>query len=139
MYSRVLAILSVIVTLVLPQTALPPHTPQSVVVVHLESLEYPRLALFARTQGEVRLAVAVDSEGRVQSVTATSGDEILRQAAKQNISTWRFRPGSEQTLTMTYKFKLEKPPIETPRTECKFDLPGSVTVSSNEQAVVGRP
>jgi TonB family protein len=137
MYSRVLAVLSVIVTLVPPQTALPPRIPQS--VVHLESLEYPRLALFARIQGEVRLAVAVDSEGRVQSVTATSGNEILRQAAKQNISTWRFQPGSEQTLTMTYKFKLEKPPIETPRTECKFDLPGSVSVSSNEQAVVGRP
>ena len=83
--------------------------------------------------------VGVDSEGRVTSVTAKSGHEALRQAADQNMRTWRFEPGSEQTLNITYVFKLKKPPIQTPRTDCKFDLPDSVTVSSNEQAVVGRP
>lgn len=102
---------------------------------HVESLEYPRLAVVAKIQGAVKVVIVLDSEGRVRSAEAISGPAILKDAAKENIMKWRFDVGSEQELSVTYQFQLkEVPESQTPHSENKFDLPDTVTVLSDRHA-----
>jgi len=137
MYLRLLIIFLSITFVTDMQTVLPPTTQPS--VVHAESLEYPRVALFAQIVGDVNVAIKIASDGGVRSATAMSGHDFLRRAAEENAKRWRFQPGSDQMFHLTYHFKLEDPAVRDPHTECSFDLPDEVTVVANRQAVVGRP
>jgi TonB family protein len=81
-------------------------------VVSLEMPSYPALARQARIEGQVQLAIEVDSIGVVISAEAKGGHQLLRDAAVKNVRTWRFRPvvpKESPTLKaqVTFKYKLE--------------------------------
>jgi TonB family protein len=54
--------------------------------------EYPAVARQARIQGEVHLQVMVNADGKIASVEASSGPEILVAQAKSNITQWSYTP-----------------------------------------------
>ena len=51
---------------------------------------YPQLARAARIEGNVSLRLTVDERGDASEVEATSGHIVLRQAAIDNIKSWKF-------------------------------------------------
>jgi protein TonB len=53
---------------------------------------YPSLAREHNIQGTVRLEVFIGSNGRVESLRIISGHPLLREAALEAVSHWRFRP-----------------------------------------------
>ncbi len=62
--------------------------------VHAPKPRYPRLARLRGWEGRVVLSVSVDAKGRPTSVRirASSGFDILDQAAARTVRTWRFEP-----------------------------------------------
>ncbi len=74
-----------------------------------ESVEYPRLAWQARIEGDVKVAAHVALDGTVSSVSASSGHQLLRRAALENIKKCIFVTNHEFDLEIIYQFKLEKP------------------------------
>ena len=76
---------------------------------HFESVEYPRLAWQARIEGDVKITAHVALDGKVSSVFASSGHQLLRQAAVENIKKWGFATNHEFDVEIIYQFKLEKP------------------------------
>ncbi|TKA90101.1 energy transducer TonB [Guyparkeria sp. SB14A] len=57
---------------------------------------YPRASQRLREEGEVRLRVVVDREGKpvTWSVVQSSGHERLDRAAKEAVAKWRFDPAT---------------------------------------------
>jgi len=53
---------------------------------------YPPEAKQAGTQGTVRLAVDISPEGKVVSVNAQSGPDVLVQAAVEAVKQWTYKP-----------------------------------------------
>lgn len=53
---------------------------------------YPKLAMRARVQGKVILAVKVDEEGIVSDVTVVSGHPMLNEAAVTAVKQWKYSP-----------------------------------------------
>ncbi len=53
---------------------------------------YPPIAKAAHVQGSVLLHVAVDEQGKVASVQAIGGPEMLRGAAIEAVKRWSYRP-----------------------------------------------
>ena len=53
---------------------------------------YPPEAKQAGTQGTVRLAVDISAEGKVESVNALSGPDVLVQAAVEAVRQWIYKP-----------------------------------------------
>lgn len=51
---------------------------------------YPPAALAVRAAGTVRLAVDVDSTGKVNEVKAISGHPLLKQMAEKTVEKWNF-------------------------------------------------
>lgn len=96
---------------------------------------YPRLALHARVSGKVSLHFIVNERGETSDVEAPSadklGDKLLRDAAIENVQSWRFSPpecacrvqkeavlvyvlgapASAETPTVTVKWFLNAPVI----------------------------
>jgi TonB family protein len=114
--------------ILLALTFSPQHKVRS--LVHVESFEYPPLAWAARIQGEVVAIAELGADGHVRRVGVTSGHPLLGKAAADNLDTWKFEPGDQEEIQVTYKFVLQEPKAHTPHTICKFDLPGTVTVIS---------
>jgi len=83
-----------------------------------------------RLKGDVPVAAQIDSEGRVQSATGTSGIILLKDYAEKNLKMWRFSQGESQEVRVTYHFVLTGKSVESVETNCTFDLPDSVTVTS---------
>lgn len=54
--------------------------------------EYPSIAKLAGVQGDVRLHAIIAKDGTIQSLTATSGPDMLREAAVKAVQQWRYRP-----------------------------------------------
>lgn len=53
---------------------------------------YPPEAKQAGTEGTVRLAVDIGPDGKVQSVNAQSGPDVLVQAAVEAVRQWTYKP-----------------------------------------------
>ena len=53
---------------------------------------YPPEAKQAGTEGTVRLAVDIGPDGKVQSVNAQSGPDVLVQAAVEAVRQWIYKP-----------------------------------------------
>ena len=104
---------------------------------HIVSLQYPKLALFAQIQGEVLITAEIDSEGRVRSATASSGHQILRDAAEHNMKSWQFEPGSPRQVRITYRFVLKESAVSNPRDSWTVDFPDRVEIVSDRQAPLG--
>jgi protein TonB len=78
--------------LVASRSATATNTPPR--LVYNPSPVYPAAQLAARITGRVVFLAAVDSQGRVVSLTVeqSSGSDALDQAARQAVSRWRFEP-----------------------------------------------
>jgi TonB family protein len=101
-------------------------------VVHVVSPAYHPLARQARIEGDVRLDVKISREGEVISAKALFGHQILRDDAEKNVREWRFNAAREQTLSITYEYRLEQPEVEhEPPSRVIFDFPARVRVTSN--------
>lgn len=53
---------------------------------------YPPEAKQAGTQGTVRLSVVVGTDGKVESLNALSGPDVLVQAAVEAVKQWVYKP-----------------------------------------------
>jgi hypothetical protein len=103
--------------------------------IHVESLGYPPLARQARIIGDAVLVAHIGSDGSVSFAIFKSGHPLLLQAAEGNLKKWKFLVGEAQEIEITYHFKLSEPPLNYAQTECAFDLPNSVTISSHVPTV----
>jgi len=74
--------------------------------------KYPLLAKQARIQGEVHLAVALDTRtGLVEDVKVTSGNPLLAKAAIEAVRGWHFREGDtpKDSVELSLRFVLRCP------------------------------
>lgn len=93
-------------------------------VLHLESLEYPRLAWQARIEGNVKVAAHIGLDGKVSSASASSGHQLLQKAALENIKKWIFVANHGSDVEIIYQFELEKPESSSQHaTKVVIDLP----------------
>ncbi len=53
---------------------------------------YPRTAVLTHTFGPVKLHAIIAKDGTIQSLTVTSGNPILAQAALDAVRQWRYKP-----------------------------------------------
>ncbi len=104
--------------------------------IHVESLAYPPRARQARIQGNVVLVAHISPDGSVSIPIRKSGHPLFLQAAEDNLKKWKFQSGENQGMEITYHFVLRDPPSHSTQTECKFDLPDSVTVSTDPPPVL---
>jgi TonB family protein len=117
-------LLALLLLTVSPQTQ--PRLP-----IHVESLIYPQLARQARITGDAVLVAHIGSDGTVSIPIRKSGHPLLLQVAEDNLKKWRFQRGQDQEMEITYHFKLKEWSSDSAQTECIFDLPDSVTISSH--------
>lgn len=112
-------------------------------VQHLESLEYPTLAVLAREQAVLRIECTVAADGTVLDarIANRSGvsrpGSVLEQSAIENVRKWKFhftgrtsraQPGKS---ALVYDFRLVGTCAASPcPTRFEFDLPGRVTVTA---------
>jgi protein TonB len=61
-------------------------------LVHKVEPVYPRMAVLANMQGEVKLHALIAKDGTIQSLSISSGPPILAQAALDAVRQWRYRP-----------------------------------------------
>jgi hypothetical protein len=103
---------------------------------------YPTLANLAGAVGEVRLAAAIDHDGRVQNVRILAGPVLLSLPAKGMLSRWLFSPCEETTMTceahVVFRFVLG--PLSCGEADCgeevQLDLPSTITISSRQRRAI---
>ena len=61
-------------------------------LIHKVEPIYPRMAVLANMQGEVKLHALIAKDGTIQSLSVSSGSPILAQAALDAVRQWRYRP-----------------------------------------------
>jgi TonB family protein len=80
-------------------------------LIELSQPVYPPLAKAAGISGDVELVVSVGPDGRIDSVSASSGPQLLRQAALESAQQSRYECTScTEALTsaaLIYSFRLE--------------------------------
>jgi len=80
---------------------------------------YPPLARQARIEGKVFLRFTIDEKGETADIEATSGHKLLREAAIENVRSWKFWPPScacrvKDEVFLVYKLSNELESAETP-------------------------
>jgi TonB family protein len=70
-------------------------------------MAYPSVAMAARLQGVVVVAVTLDDEGRVTSASATSGLKALIPDSLGNAKKWTFKPSAQKRAVIVYDFRIE--------------------------------
>jgi TonB family protein len=58
---------------------------------------YPELAKRMHVAGTVKLEVTIDASGKVESVKALSGHQLLTSAAIEAVKDWVYEPGDATT------------------------------------------
>jgi TonB family protein len=103
----------------------------TLMVVHADVPLYPSLALAAHQSGTVRLRISV-KQGAVLSADAlSSAPPILQQAAKDNVSTWRFTPDVNGALEVKYIYELEEADRVVPENpRISMQLPSVVRITA---------
>jgi TonB family protein len=105
--------------------------------IHLESLDYPKIARATRISGEVVLRLKVSAAGTVESVERVSGPRILAEEAERNAEKWVFTSGKAGLVHVTYEFQLRNPPTEKEVIPTViFDLPDHVLVVSLQRETI---
>jgi protein TonB len=75
-------------------------------------LVYPAAARQANIQGTVSVSANIDENGNVVSVKALSGPMLLRQAAVESVTQWRYSPAlvdgkpTPSQVTLNVDFRL---------------------------------
>jgi protein TonB len=73
---------------------------------------YPAIAKVTRTEGTVVMEAVISKAGRIESLHAVSGPEMLRRAALDAVSAARYKPyllngePTEVQTTITVNFRL---------------------------------
>lgn len=78
-----------------PAVAGPVHLPSSLVaglLVYKTLPAYPAIAKATRREGVVVLQATISKAGAIDNLRVVSGDPMLRQAALDAVSNWRYRP-----------------------------------------------
>lgn len=103
--------------------------------------QYPPIARLAKVQGEVKVEFVLNSSGEPVSVTAVSGHPLLKGAAEENVTTWRFElPKDLYRTTWKYEtifnFRIsdDKQPYETPKLTVTLDSYRYVEITTNPPA-----
>jgi protein TonB len=60
--------------------------------LHGAKPQYPAMAKSARVSGTVVLEATISKAGTIENMRVSSGPAMLRQAALDAVSTWRYRP-----------------------------------------------
>ena len=107
---------------------------QDWVPTHIVAIaEYPRLARIAHLTGDVEVLCFLNKDGSVAEAAAT-GPGILKDQARQNALLWKFHRTSPKkrtdgnSVTLTYRYRLEGGPAETSQASFSVDLPNVVHV-----------
>ena len=83
-------------------------------LVHRVEPVYPRMAVLANMQGEVKLHALIARDGTIQSLSVSSGPPILAQAALDAVRQWRYSPyilngeAVEVEIFITVNFRKER-------------------------------
>ncbi len=82
--------------------------------------KYPDIARLARIYGEVKVEFVLNSRGEPISVTALTGNSLLRGAAEENVKSWRFvlpkdlfRTEWKYSTTFHFKFSNDLDPYDS--------------------------
>jgi periplasmic protein TonB len=73
----------------------PTYVPSSVaagLLIYKAVPPYPALARAMHIQGTVELAATISKAGTIANLRVVSGPAVLQQAARDAVSTWRYRP-----------------------------------------------
>jgi TonB family protein len=95
---------------------------------------YPPLALQARLEDKISLRFTVDEKGETTDIEAISGSKLLREAAIENLRTWKFWPPAcacrmKEEATLVYKLSRDPESAETPNVIVRwFGKSGAITV-----------
>ena len=100
--------------------------------------EYPPIARLTHTQGEVKVDFVLNSSGEPVSVTAVSGNSLLKGAAEENVKSWRFQLPkdlyrTEWAYSTTFSFEIshDEEPYEDPKLTVVMDSFSYVKVITN--------
>ncbi len=104
-------------------------------VVHWNSIQYNVVARGARLQGDVKLQVSIDQDGKVSKVVVlqpSATHKLLQDEAVKNVTDWTFNPGEKRVFEIVYEFKLVMPEIYCiSPTFVSVDFPTRVHVETN--------
>ena len=101
-------------------------------IKHLESLVYNPVARAGRVEGDVVLEVHISERGDVIGVLDVSGYPILSESAGENIRRWKFNPGSQRTMRLSYQFRLQGPEVyENVPAKLEVEWPDRILITSN--------
>lgn len=104
---------------------------------HIESLEYPVVALQAGVSGVAVLSCNIREDGTVESVEPVSGPPLLVEAAIANVRRWRFTRyvGAAQSVTLRYKFEISGASAAV-RSPFVFECPDQIVVTAQRPPVM---
>ena len=64
-------------------------------LIHRVAPVYPKLAIQAHIQGDVKVVAVIDEDGSVRRLRLISGHPFLVNAAMDAVKLWRYRPARE--------------------------------------------
>jgi TonB family protein len=76
-----------------------------------KDMTYPVLAAEAGIQGEVKIQMTVDPDGKVVNVQTVSGQPLLAKAAMENAKLWKWEASTSLRnliVAISYNFKLQR-------------------------------
>lgn len=136
--TRSVLIFALMAFTILPNLSLAQEGTQPLPVVTAASVPfYPPIARQAHIEGEVRLEVSTDYD-HVSNVSILSGQIMLAQAAKANVSTWHFGPDIRMKFEVTFHYRLlsvpEKRRCESvnANSNVSLKLPTEVEITADE-------
>jgi TonB family protein len=103
-------------------------------LVIADHLQYPLHAWRNSETGPVQVDAVVSTRGIIIEAKVREGQssaQLLRDSALKNVQSWRFEPGDEEQIAVTYSFDLRGSPDTYPRSYVSYDLPNKVTVTAN--------
>jgi TonB family protein len=112
---------------------------KNICVVYWKSPNYNEVARGARLQGDVRLRVSIDKDGRVSKATVveSNANKLLQDEAMKNVTEWMFNTGDERVFETRYEFRLLMPEIPSfVPTFVTMDFPGRVHIESNFKTIM---
>lgn len=125
----------------LPAVSIPPCMLQvasrCLLAVDRATLEYyPGTAWKAKVSAAITLEGVIDRGGRVQKVKTVGAptspniiENLLLQAARRNLKTWRFEPAHRQdSLRITYDYRVDPSAPSSGIPAFRFDLPHRVEI-----------
>ena len=89
---------------------------QKVKLVKMVKPVYPAEAKKQGVEGLVKIDVIISKEGEVSEATATTGPQVLREAALAAVRQWRYTPpGVDVKMTIDVNFQLAKKKTSEPK------------------------